>query len=126
VVDLRPGPDPRRAERAPVDRRAGADFHVVFDHHVADLRHFNVLAVHGAVAEAIGPDDAVRVDHDPLAEDRAVVQGDVRVECRVTPDPAVRADANAVTDAAVVADDGPGTDYRERVDLHVAADLRGR
>src|SRR5207247_2618028 len=69
VVDLRPRADPRRAEGAAVDRRAGADFNVVANLNMAELWSLDVLALDAAVAEAVGPDDAAGVNDDSVADD---------------------------------------------------------
>ena len=54
VVDLGPFADPRRAEGAAVDGRAGADLDVVGDFDVAELRNLVVPAVAELVAEPVG------------------------------------------------------------------------
>src|SRR5262245_17206957 len=67
VVDLGSLADAGRLEGAAVDGGAGADLDVVAQLNVAELRHLDVPAVVEAVAEAVGPEDGVGVDDDPVA-----------------------------------------------------------
>ncbi len=75
---------------------APADFHVVADLDVTELRRFNVLAFLRSVAEAVGADHGPRLKNDPVAEDRVVVKNGVRMQGYV------------VAETAVAADDRPG------------------
>ena len=118
VVDLRPGPDPGRAERAPVDRAPGADLHVVLDLDPPQLRHLRVLTVLGPVAEPVRADDDTGVDRHPAPDQAVVVHDDPRVERRVGPDLAAAAD----DDAGV--QDGAGADARPFADDRGGADAQ--
>src|SRR6185312_7362215 len=53
-----------------IDRGVGADLHVVFDHHPANLRDLVVRAV-GALREA----EPVAADHRAVLHDHAVAEG---------------------------------------------------
>ena len=112
VVDLRPGPDPRRPEGAPVDGRAGPDLHVVADLDVPDLGHLDVPALDRAEPEPVRPDHRVGVDDHPVAEHAAVV------------DDRVRAEGDVVAEAAVVADADPGVEPAAGPDYRPLADGR--
>ena len=57
-----PSPIGGRAVGAAVDRGAGADFDVVADAHVAELRGGDVAAVDLRIAEAVGADDGAAVN----------------------------------------------------------------
>ena len=105
VVDLRAGANPRLADRRPIDRRIGADLHVVFDHDAADLRNLVVGAV-GAPREPepVAPDDRAVLQDDAVADDDALADRDTRVH------------------DAVVADDRAGADRDVRVDDRAGAD----
>ena len=78
VVYLRPLADDRRAERAAVNRHPRADFHVVADDDVADLRHLAVDAAVLHVAETVRANHRVGVNAHAPANFRARVKGDVR------------------------------------------------
>ena len=54
-----PGANARGFKGAAVDGGASADFHVVADLDMAELRHLDVFAAVQAVAEAVGADDGV-------------------------------------------------------------------
>ncbi len=68
IVDLGPDPDPRRAEGSAIDRRARADLDIVADLDVAQLRNFDVRAVHHPIAEAVCANDTIGVHDHPIAE----------------------------------------------------------
>ena len=46
---------------------------------MAELRHLDVPAVLQPIAEAVGPEYRVGVDDDAVAQNRAVVENDVRI-----------------------------------------------
>src|SRR5207244_12087107 len=71
VVDLRAAPDDRGAEHRAIDRRVGADLHVVLDEDPAHLRDLTVRLPVERVAEAVGPDHRARLDDDPPTEPHA-------------------------------------------------------
>src|SRR5712691_7076323 len=96
IINLRSGPDARRSKCAAIDGRAGADFHVVVDFHMSQLRHFHMRPVLRAITKSVRADHAPGVDDDPRAENGASVKNDVWMQFRVRADPAVRPDADAV------------------------------
>ena len=68
VINLRALADDRRAERATIHGHIRADFDVVADDHIADLRH---LAMNGAVkhvTKSIRADDRARMDANSFAD----------------------------------------------------------
>ena len=93
VVDLRARADARLADRGPIDRRVGADLHVVLDDQVGVLRDLGVRAV-GPLdeAEAVAAEDGAVLHDDAVAEDDALADRDVRVQHAVLADPRARAD----------------------------------
>lgn len=123
VVDLSAPLDHRRTAHAPIDGDVGADLHIVFDDHRADVRHFMLLAAHRHVAETVGADDRSRVDDHVLADGHPVHHRYVGIENTPVADPAIGAhdDPGAQDDA--VSDDGAGTDDHVGLDRHVFADL---
>src|SRR5579872_1657886 len=57
VVELGALLDDRILDRAPVDRRVGADLHIRPDAHTAHLRHLEPSAAIGGKSEPVGSDD---------------------------------------------------------------------
>jgi hypothetical protein len=70
--------DDRRAERAAVHRHVRADFHVIADDDIANLRHLPMKTAVEHVAEAVRADDRAGVDADAPADLRAGINRDVR------------------------------------------------
>ena len=62
VVDFGAFADDGGAKRAAVNRHVGADFNVVVNDNLADLRNFSVDAAVRDVAKAVGANDRARVD----------------------------------------------------------------
>src|SRR6266487_1788078 len=87
IVDLRARPDHGVVHAAAVDARIGADLDVVPDEappHVGNLA-VRFAAGAGDVAEAVAPEHRAGVHDHALAERRAGVQRDTRIELRVVP-----------------------------------------
>ena len=103
--------------------RAGADLDVVADLDMAELRHLDVLAAAGAIAEAVGADHRVGVDDGPLADDRAVVEHGVGIDGHVVAESAKATDHGPFMDAAAGTEDAAFADDRQRVDAAVATEL---
>ena len=95
VVDLGPGADARGLEGAAVDGGAGADFNVVADLDVIQLRHLDVTAILLTEAKAIGAEDGPGMDDDTVAQHAAVVEDGVGIQGDVIAEPAVAADDGA-------------------------------
>src|SRR5882724_6863881 len=124
VVDLGPAADDRPAQHGAIDRRVGADVHVVLDHHGADLRNLPVAAVVEDIAESIAADDGAGLhDHaaakaHPLAqnharmEHRSLTHLDTRSDIDQRMNPDVRPDDRARADHGQGADRGAGVDMR--------------
>ena len=67
IVDFRPFANQRLAEPRTVNRAVGANFHVVFNHDVSNLRHFLVTTLDELVSEPI------RADHDARLKSYAIL-----------------------------------------------------
>ena len=126
VVDLGARADARRLEGAAINRRAGADLDVVADLDAAQLRHLDVLAVLKTIAETIGAEHGVGVDDDAVAEDRAVVENDVRMQDHIVAEPAIAADDDAAVKSAAGAENAALADDGERMKLASGTKLSGR
>ena len=94
VVNLRALADDRRAERAAVNRHVRADFHVVADDDVADLRHLAVNAAVQHVTESVRADHRAGMDADALADFRARINRDVREQIHLVAELGIVADGN--------------------------------
>ena len=57
----------RHAQRRSVNRHVRADFNIIVNRHRADLRDFDVFAVHGREAEPVAADDRAAVQNHAIA-----------------------------------------------------------
>src|SRR5206468_6658262 len=118
IVDLRARSDHGVVHTAAVDARVRADLDVVPDQAPADVRDLAVrlAALPGDVAEPIAPQHRAGVDDHALAQGRARVERDARVELRVLADRhavaehAARADADVAPELHLAAETGVRTD----------------
>ena len=92
VINLRAFADDRRAERAAVNRHVRADFHVVADDDVADLRHFAVNAAVLHVTKTVRTNHRAGVNADAPADFRARINRHVREQIHVVAEFGVVAD----------------------------------
>src|SRR5206468_1076603 len=83
VVDLGPAADDRPAEHGAIDRRVGADVHVVLDHDGTDLRDLAMAAAVEDVAESVAADDGAGLDDHTAPEPHPFAQNDARMEHRL-------------------------------------------
>ncbi len=116
VVDFRSRADERSFETRPVYACVRADFNVVFHDHLADLRHFDMLAVNEDVSVAVRADNRPRLQADALAE-LAVVHDDRRRE-----EEGVFADFRESADVVVALQDRAVADNRALANRDVGAD----
>ena len=127
IINFRALADDRRAERAAVNRYACADFHVVADDHVSDLRHFAMNAAVLHVTKTVRANHRVGVDAHALADFRARINRHVRKQIHVVAELGVVADEIAAlqdrprTDLHALANDAIRTDVRARINLRAGA-----
>ena len=119
VINLRALADDGGAECAAVDRHARADFHVVADDDVANLRHLAVDAAVLHVAETIRADHRVGVNADAPADFRARINHNVREQIHVV------AEFGVVADEIAALQNGPRADAHAFADNTVRTDVRG-
>ncbi len=100
VVDLRALTDGGRPIGAAVDGCAGTDFHVGHQDHVAQLGRQHVAAVDQPVAEPIGAQHGIGVDHAAGADDGIVVQHGVGEDRGVLADLRAGHDVDAGIDSS--------------------------
>ena len=86
VVDFRPPADFRRTQGCIIETRAGADFDIVAEGDVADLRDPRMLALFRSKAEAFAADDGVSPDDGVLSEDAVFVDDGTGIEDRTFAD----------------------------------------
>ena len=105
VVYLRPATDARGFERAAVDSCIGADFDIILDNELADLREFFVapLCRITDIAEAVAAEDRARMDDHSVADTRPRINGYSRVDFAVFFNADVSADYAARTDPGSIA-----------------------
>src|SRR6202043_1161651 len=106
VVDLGALADDGIPGRAAIDRRIGADLHVVLDDDATGLRYFLVAFRARQIAEAVLADTGARMD------DHAIAEHGVQ-------DRSAGADRAAAADANAGPDDGAGGDHGAGADLGV-------
>jgi hypothetical protein len=138
VVDFGACPDTRGFKGAAIYGGASADFNVVADFHMAQLRNFVMSAIVKPVAEAIGANHGIRVNSDSISEncaiveDRVGIKGDILAEAAMTPYHDAGMDAAALADGAPFTDEcewkdadiGPHTDCRMNASPWIDADGR--
>src|SRR5260370_1058206 len=95
----------RRAHRGAVDGRIRTDFHIVLDHHAADLRHFNQVAIILDETEAVGADHRAIEKRDAIADRHALADRDMAMA------------------GEVVADRNAGVNRHVRMDRRALSDL---
>ena len=125
IVELRALANRGRAIRAPIDRGASADFHVVADFHVAKLRGQLVSPFVLAVAETIGADHRAGVDNRAIANLRLFVQHHVGKHRDVASDHATGHDPRARVDRRARADHHVVANHRQRMHVDAGGQLRG-
>jgi UDP-N-acetylglucosamine acyltransferase len=118
VVELHAVANLSDAEGRPVDAGVGADLDVVADFHAPDLRELFVAIAVADKAEAVGAQDAARVQYGAIADGNAVVDGDARMQHTVRAEADARADRAARADTAAFADPRSGSDTRVGPDGH--------
>ncbi len=126
VIDLGPLPDHGLAESGAIDRRSGADFHIVLDPDNADLRDLMVLPLVKREPVAIGADDHAGMDDATTADARAVVDADVRIDDAIVADNRAGLDRDALENRDVIPDHDFISDDREMAEHDILAELRGR
>ena len=125
VVDFGAFADDRRPQRAAVNGDVGADFHVVVNDDVADLRHFAMDAGVENIAKTVGPDHRAGMDPHALADLCLIIQDDVREKAGSRPQwrsrrrdgcrrarPTRGADFDFLANDAIRPDMGAGIDLR--------------
>src|SRR5260370_4785263 len=128
----------RRADRGAVDGRIRNDFHIVLDHHAADLRHFKQVAIILDETEAVGADHRAIEKRDAIADRYALADRDVAMAGEVVADRNVginrhgRMDRRALSDLYAAAYDtvranrNVGAGDRARSHDRVGVDAGGR
>ena len=77
IAELRALANDGRADRRSIHGAVGAQFHIIFDHHIADLRNLVVCAVMCRVTESVLAHDTACVKDDTIAQDTAVVNRNI-------------------------------------------------
>ena len=108
------------AERATVNGDIRANLHIVVNHHVADLRHLQMLAAFLHIAKAIAAHDGARVNPHAIAQLRARVQRDVMKNRAVLADHAI------FIHIIIAVQNRAGADLRAVADDDVRADASFR
>ena len=110
-----------------IDAGIGADLHVIFHDHPAQLRHREIAARGGGgiEAETVLAEPGAGEDGDPFADDR-MRQADMRADPAICTDHHPGADHRQRADAGAGADRNTGFDHRAGTDFRRDIDLRAR
>src|SRR5256885_4193307 len=123
VVDFRPFTDDSRAERAAIDRNIGANFNIVMDNHVADLRYFAVNASVEHISESIRADHGPGMNRHALADLRARIHDHVGktvrlfAQSRIGPDVIAALKNHAWSDLCALSYDAPRANMHGRINF---------
>ena len=123
VVYLGAAADAGSLERCAVDGAVGADLHVVFDHHDADLRDLVVRGSVRRVAEAVRADHGAVVDGHAVADPASLPDAHVGVQRHVVADHHAGVEHDPRVQDDPVAQGHPGSDAGARVNGDIRADL---
>ena len=83
VVELRALAHHRIFNRTAVDRRVGADFHIICDRNAPHLRNLHPLACKRCKPETVRPDHAARMQNHAAADRATVVNDGIGVQNRI-------------------------------------------
>ena len=131
VVDFRSLANDGCPIGTPIDGDVRADFHIILNDDVSQLRCRNVPSIFETVTKSVSADDRAGVNRDTLANHDIFVQYDSRVERDVLSNVRAAADMNACMkhrprpDDGVIANGATGTDRSGFVDLRRRRHKRG-
>ena len=118
VIDFRALANDRVARRATIDRRIGADLHVILDNDATDLRHFQMAAPPRSEAETVLPDRGAGMNDHAIA-DQSVGDRGAGADRAVPANPHLRTDDGIGPNDGARTYFGPRPDDRSRIDAHV-------
>ena len=121
IVDTAAVPNNGVGTGAAIDCGVGADFDVVFDHHVAHVWQSVVFSIDSAVAESFGAQHRAGVNDDIISDTHAGIQHGLCLDPSIVTDTAVAADHSAWPNLAVFSDHSMITDDGKRVHGGVGA-----
>ena len=125
IINLRSLADDGIAQRAAIDRDAGANFHLVLHDHAAELRNLDVAMPVAGKAETRLADLRSRQDQQLVAQ-TGMGNRYVATDLAAAPDRYASADDGIGTDAGIVANLRLGPDDHARSQDHTFADLGAR
>ena len=126
IVDFHAFSDVCAAHRGAVHAAVCPDFHVVFNHHVSNLRNLVVAVLRGREAEAVGTDDAAGVERHARPDAAVVVNDGVRIDDAVVAHRHALADDGMRLNLAVFADFRTLANVGEGPDVAVVTHRCGR
>src|SRR5690606_25605834 len=126
IIQLRAGLYQGRAHGGPVDGGVGADFYIVFHHHISDLGHFFKAAVFlGGEAETIAADHRSGMNAHLAADDAVVIDAHARMDDRGVANPHIITQVNVGIDLYVIAHLHVFTDISKGTDKYVLSQPGG-
>lgn len=132
IVDFGPLSYHRLAKASAVQRGVGANFYVVLDHDVTDLRDFFMAAVGKFIAKAIGADHHAGLKPHPFAQDALWRNDAAGHQPTIPSDDGISTDKNLslkmdlFTNFNPLLDHAKGTDRRRGRNSHTGSNNRGR
>lgn len=128
VVNLRAAADARLIQRTAIDGRVGADFDIVFDYQPSDLWRLLIASTLriADVTKAVAAKDSSGLRHNAVAERRAGIDSDVRIDTAMASDRCIIADYGTCANGRFIADYDAFTKDCEGADGYVLTDFGGR
>src|SRR5262245_53655522 len=83
VIDFRAASDDGRTERAAIDGDIRADFDVVINDYISNLRHFLMRALIEDIAEAVRANDTAGMNEHAVSDLRSGVNDDIGEEANL-------------------------------------------
>src|ERR1019366_6034959 len=117
--------DDRVAQRAAVDRRIGADLHIVLNDHAPNLRRLPVAFRVEHETESVLPQSRARMNDDSIA-DQGMRDADMRADAAAAPNPDARPNRRVRTDDRASAHFGERPDRGAGIDDDIRLQSRAR
>ncbi len=125
IVDFDALANPGGADRRAVNCDTRADFHVVFNDDISDLRNFFLLFRGGHITKTIRSDDAAGMNDDGIPDHAIAVNHYARMQNGLVADLHVFSDKGVAADHGLVCDFGTVTNNGKRFNGHIFAEACG-
>ena len=110
-------------QRTPINRGIRADFHVIANHHAANLRNFLPAIARRGKAKAIRANHRTGMNHTTLANFTTLINRDVRINSCPRTNAYLRTDAHSRFNHHAIANLCIGFNHNIRANPHILPDL---